>query len=255
VIDLIRAEYIKIRTVRSTMIMLLLVVLLSVVPAVLIALLVGKDDLLTTEPWDRVQIALIGVQFSQVLVAVIAALVIAGEFRFGTIRTTFVAEPRRLHVLAAKLVTVLALAGVVSALMVGISAGLTKLILDSRGIAFSFTAFGAGRLLYGTVLYSMFYAAMGLAIATILRNAAASITLVIVIPLIVENVVFGIFSVLDHESWAKWLPFTAGAQITADTSGQSLTERFAPWTGYGYACLWAVALLGLGAWLLDRRDA
>lgn len=254
-IDLIRSEYIKIRTVRSTLVMLILVVLLSVVPAVLIALLVGTDDLLTTEPRDRVQLALVGVQISQTLVAVIAALVIAGEFRFGTIRTTFVAEPRRLRVLLAKLITVLALSGVLAAVMVGASAGLTKLILSSRDIDFSFTANGAGRLLYGTVLYSMLYAAMGLAIAALVRNAAASITLVIVIPLIVENVIFGIFSLLDHEGWARWLPFTAGAQITADSSGEPLVERLGPWTGYGYGWLWAIGLLAVGGWLLQRRDA
>lgn len=254
-IDLIRSEYIKIRTVRSTVIMLVLVVLLSVVPAVLIALLVGKNDLLTTEPRDRVQLALVGVQISQTLVAVIAALVIAGEFRFGTIRTTFVAEPRRLRVLVAKLVTVLALSGLVAAVMVGVSAGLTKLILQSRGVDFSFTANGAARLLYGTVLYSMLYAAMGLALATLIRNAAASITLIIVLPLIVENVLFGIFSLLDREGWARWLPFSAGAQITADTSGDPLVERLGPWAGYGYGWLWALAMLAAGAWLLRRRDA
>lgn len=254
-IDLVRAEWIKIRTVRSTLVMLLIVVLLSVVPAVLIALLVGKDDLVTTDPRDRVQLALVGVQFSQTLVAVIAALVMAGEFRFGTIRTTFVAEPRRIRVLLAKLLTVLALAAVVSAVMVGISAGLTKLILEGRGVDFSFTDNGAGRLLYGTVLYSMLYATMGLALATIIRNAAAAITLIIVLPLIVENVLFGIFSVLDREDWTKWLPFSAGAQITADTTGTPLTERLGPWAGYGYGWLWAAALLALGGWLLQRRDA
>lgn len=254
-IDLVRSELIKIRTVRSTVILLGVVVLLSLVPAVLIAALVGEDSLDLTNVEDRLQLSLVGVAFSQILLAVIAALVIAGEFRFGTIRTTFVAEPRRLRVLAAKTVTVAALAGVVAAVMVGLTTGITALVLNARGIDFSFTAGDSERVLYGTVLYSMLYAVMALGIATIVRNAPGSIVLVIVLPLIVENVLFGILSVLDRESWTKWLPFTAGSGIAQATSGDSVIERFAPWTGFAYGCLWAAALLAVGGWLLRSRDA
>ena len=254
-IDQLRSELIKIRTVRSTVVMLGIVVLLSLVPAALIALLVPTRSLLDMDPVERVQVSLIGVQFSQILLAVIAALVIAGEFRFRTIRTTYLAEPRRLRVLAAKLLTVVLLAAVVAAVMVAVSASVTGLILNARGVSYSATADGAARILYGTVLYSILYAVTALAVATLVRNAAASIVLIIVLPLIVENIVTAIFTAVKHESWAKWLPFAAGREIASDPNGRSVFSRMAPWSGYAYGWGWALVLLAGGAYLLQRRDA
>ena len=253
-IDQLRSELIKLRTVRSTVIMLGIVVLLSLVPAVLLSALVGKNDLLTTNELDRVSIVLIGAQLSQILVAVIAALVMAGEFRFGTIRTTFVAEPHRLRVLAAKAITVAVLAAVVATIMVAVASGVGGAIMRARDIGYPYGG-EAWRLHYGVVLYSVFYAVIALAIATLVRNAAASIVLVIVVPLIVETIITAILTATKHESWARWLPFSAGGEISSAHTGESVVERLSPWTGYGYAWLWAAALLALGGLLLHRRDA
>jgi ABC-2 type transport system permease protein len=255
-IDLVRAEVLKIRTVRSTVVMGLIVVGLSLLPAVLVCLLVNKFDLIDMDPHERVSVTLLGMQFSQILLAVIASLVITGEYRFGTIRTTFLTEPRRLRVLAAKWLTVMALAALVAAVMVGLTVGVCSLILHARGIDYSLTTGQIPRLVYGTVLYTVLYAVTALAIGTVLRNSAASIVIVIVIPVIVESIIAAILSALHHGSWGRWLPFGAGGQITADTTGESvLGERFSPWVGYGYGWLWALALGALGAWLLQRRDA
>lgn len=255
-IDLVRAEVLKIRTVRSTVVMLFVVIGLCLVPAVLIALLVNRLDLEVMVPHEKASVLLLGVAFAQIILAVIASLVITGEYRFGTIRTTFLAEPRRVRVFLAKLLTVAGLTAVVSVVMVAVTIGVSALVLKARDVSLVLGDGQVPRLLYGTVLYAVVYAVIAFALGTVLRNSAASIVLVIVIPLIVENIVAGILGALDHGSWGKWLPFLAGQRITADVSGQSVNgDRFSPWVGYGYCWLWALALCALGAWLLQRRDA
>jgi ABC-2 type transport system permease protein len=132
----------------------------------------------------------------------------------------------------------------------------SSLIFHVRDVSYSLTTEQVPRLVYGTVLYAVVYALLALAIGTVIRNSPATIVLVIVVPLIVENILAGILSALHHGSWGKWLPFNAGQQITADTTGRSvLGDRFSPWSGYAYCWLWALALCAFGAWLLERRDA
>lgn len=255
-IDLIRAEVLKIRTVRSTVVLLFVVVGLCLAPAVLIASLVGRLDLEVMDPHEKVSLLLLGTNFSQILLAVLASLVITGEYRFGTIRTTFLAEPRRTRVFLAKVVTVVGLTALVSAVMIATTIATSAVILKARDVSLVLSDGQVPRLLYGTLLFAVVYAVIAFALGTVLRNSAASIVLVIVIPLIVENIVAAILSGLRHGSWGRWLPFQAGSRITADVSGESvLGDRFSPWVGYGYSWLWALALCALGAWLLQRRDA
>lgn len=255
-IALVRAEILKIRSVRSTLIMLFVVVGLCLVPAVLISLLVGADDLAVMEPHDKASVLLVGVLLSETMLAVLAALVITGEYRFGTIRTTFLGEPRRVRVFLAKLVTVIGLSAVMATVMVTVTIGVGSLILNARDVGLVLGSGQVPRLLYGTVLYAIVYAVIALGLGTVLRNSAASIVLIIVIPWIVENIVAGILSALHHGSWGRWLPFQAGQRITADVSGESvLGDRLSPWAGYGYCWLWAIAVCALGAWFLHHRDA
>ena len=53
-------------------------------------------------PVDTAKLSLTGIQFGQAVVAILAILVISGEYSTGMIRTTFTAMPHRLTVLGAK---------------------------------------------------------------------------------------------------------------------------------------------------------
>ncbi len=82
---------------------------------------------------DQAKISLTGIDLGQAVVAIIAVLMISGEYSTGMIRTTLAAMPRRLAVLAAKaaVVTGLVLAAGTVAVLGSLLAG--RLILPGHG--------------------------------------------------------------------------------------------------------------------------
>jgi ABC-2 type transport system permease protein len=100
----LRAEWVKLRTVRSTAWSLLLLVGVSVL---FTALLTGGSSTEGGSPGhpgdnDIVLDSLAGLWFGQIAAAVLAVLAITSEYSTRMIRTTFAANPRRRTVLAAK---------------------------------------------------------------------------------------------------------------------------------------------------------
>ena len=95
--SLLAAEVLKLRTTRTTWVLLLVGALLAGVTA---AALVGSGSLED----DRALALAQGASFAAFLALVLGALLVTSEYRHGTITTTFLGEPRRGRVLAAKLV-------------------------------------------------------------------------------------------------------------------------------------------------------
>ncbi|MEU8663986.1 hypothetical protein [Actinoplanes philippinensis] len=101
--SVLRAEWTKFRTAPGGFWLLTAIVALTVAG--------GAATLASTTTGDLAEHSLTGVQLSQAVVAIVAALVVGGEYRTGMIHTTLAAAPRRITVLAAKVVVV---AGVVA---------------------------------------------------------------------------------------------------------------------------------------------
>ncbi len=103
----LRSEWIKLRTLRSTLIVLALTVVGIVGIGLLIAA-VTNQNFATMSAGDRAHFNAIdrvlgGVNIAQLTVGVLGVLVITGEYSTGMIRATFGAVPKRLPVLWAKL--------------------------------------------------------------------------------------------------------------------------------------------------------
>jgi ABC-2 type transport system permease protein len=100
VINLLRAESIKLRTVTMNWVLGTIAIAFPLVVTLITAFVRGDDDDFTT---DQLLEVLTGTSFITVLlVAVVAAASITSEFGFGTIRPTFAATPRRVRVITAK---------------------------------------------------------------------------------------------------------------------------------------------------------
>lgn len=105
--DLIRAEWIKLWSARTTYIALAA----AAVATALIPLVVAHADvayLQAGSPDGRTDVNAVALSFrglaiSQLLVATLGALTVTGEYANGAIRTTFVAVPQRGAVIVAKL--------------------------------------------------------------------------------------------------------------------------------------------------------
>ncbi|GAA0232938.1 ABC transporter permease [Cryptosporangium japonicum] len=236
--DVVRAEWTKLRTSPATVWAVLAV---AVGTAALSALAV--TTVRCPCAGDPMTLTLVGVQLGQAVAAVFAAGVIGGEYATGMIGVTFAATPRRPAVLAAKALLVSGLVGGAGA--VGVVAAW------AAGHAALDTGFAA-RPVFGSVLYLVLVALLGLGAATLTRSSAAAIGLVLAL-LYVAPIVIGTVGDPDWKRHLRqWGPADAGLAIQASTGLDSLPIQ--PWAGLGVLGLWAGAALLAGAVSVSRRD-
>ncbi|MEA2181367.1 MAG: type transport system permease protein, partial [Solirubrobacteraceae bacterium] len=162
--NILRSEFLKLISVRTTWLLLGAMILIEGAVAGLLAGLGEKKDLRPANVPDL----LIGTPLSILFVFTLGALISTNEFRHGTANSTFLITPRRERVIAAKLVVGLAVGLVGALLYIAVNAGLGLSILSSRGVDVASntavnTYLGVGT---GLVLGCLF----GVALGASLRN-------------------------------------------------------------------------------------
>ena len=210
---------------------------------------------------DPTKVSLTGIEVGQAVVAVLAVLVISGEYSTGMIRTTFIAMPRRWTVLAAKAVvlTGLILAAAVVAVTGSLAAG--RLILTSNGLTaahgFAVVSLAHGptvRAAVGSVLYLALVGLLSLGIATIVRDSGAATGAVLGVLYVAPIIALFLGS---EPTWQRWFerytPMSAGLTILNTTGLRHLP--IGPWGGLGVLAVWAAAALLVSGLLLRLRDA
>jgi len=255
-INLLRAEWIKLRTVTMNWVLGIIAVAFPLVVTLLTAYFRGDDKEFNTLTSDDLASVLTGTSVvSALLCGVIAAASISAEYGFGTIRPTFAAAPKRMQVIVAKgAVAVgfgMALATIVQ--LVGWFAG--SAIAEGRGatidLDLSETAVPA---MVGTVLLTAFMALAGYAFGMITRSTPAAVSILIVWPLIAEGLVGALIGlIVGNSDVGQWMPFQAGIRmaIVGGMDGGGPT-RLAAGIYFGAV---AFTLASLGAWTVNRRDA
>jgi hypothetical protein len=252
-VGVIRAEWTKLRALRSTRWCTLTAVVLIVGVGALIA---GSGSAYHVSAGNSaaagVSTGLLGVLIAQLVLGVVGVLAFSGEYGTGMIRATLAVVPARLPVLWAK---VIVLAGLVLpvTLLCAFADFFAAVALESSrgGSAISLTDPGVLRTVAGSSLYLTVVVIIGLALGALLRKTAAGLSvfaaLFFVIPIVVQT--------LPHSitGFAPYLPSNAGGALW----GQSATSAHAlsPWTGFAVLCGYAVVLTALAAWQLRRRDA
>jgi ABC-2 type transport system permease protein len=256
-LDAIRAEWTKLWTVRSTGWLLATAAVLTVGISTLTVEIVKCPASCTT---DTTKASLTGVLLGQAIVAVLAVLVVGGEYGTGMIRITITAMPRRLVMLTAKAITLTAVVLTASVVSVVGSLVAGRLFLPHNGFthAADFVPLAGYygptvRAAVGSVLYLALVGLFSLGVATAVRDSGVAITvmlgLIYVIPL------FG--GVLLGKHWqhlfGRYAPTDAGLaiQATKDLAAQPI----GPWAGLGVLAVWTAAALLIGSLLLRRRDA
>ncbi|MCP9947814.1 ABC transporter permease [Actinomadura madurae] len=255
---LLLAEWTKIRTVRSTLWSLILLVILDLgFTALFVGLTVAQwDDM---QPGDRAQVTadpvsmILGSGFflSQLTVCVLGVLVIASEYSTGMIRASLLAVPRRLPMLWAK-----ALVFSLVVLVLGIAVSFVSFFIGAAflgsKVEVSLGDEGVLRAVIGGGLYLAMLGLFALAIGAIVRHSAGGITGVIGFVLVLAPLAALLPGSIGEHVHA-YLPSEAGTLIAKAHQGPD--DLLTPWQGYGVFTLWTVALLALAAFLLKRRDA
>src|ERR1700730_11306459 len=149
----IKSEWLKFRSLRSSWYTLAAAVLSMVLINTVLGLTIG-ERWTTLKPDDHVASAVMrGYHLSQLLIGVLGALFVTGEYGTGMIRSTFAAVPRRLPVLGAKtaVLGVVALVTMVAASFAGFFGA--DALLSGYHHTLSLSEPGALRVVAGTGVY------------------------------------------------------------------------------------------------------
>jgi ABC-type transport system involved in multi-copper enzyme maturation permease subunit len=253
--DVLRSEWTKLRSVRSTYWSLLAaagsVVGLS---ALICSLYVNRYNSLSAidrAGFNPTSFSLSGVFLAQLAIGVLGVLVITSEFSTGMIRSTFVAVPQRRVVLAAKAAAFTAVTVVVGLVSSFAAFSVGQAILSRRHIEAHIGQPGVLRSIVGAGLYLAVLGLLSLGIGAIIRHSAGAMAALFGVLFVLPGVV----SVLPA-SWVNtigpYLPSSAGQAIFETARGVHLLS---PWTGFLVFCLYAAVALGVAAITLVRRDA
>ncbi|MEU5022829.1 ABC transporter permease [Streptomyces milbemycinicus] len=181
----------------------------------------------------------------------LGAMAVVGEYASGTIRTTFAAVPARRSVMAAKAAVVAAVTAVFGAVVAGVSFAATQAILDRRGAGVSLGDPGALRVVVASALLAPLCALAGLALGTVIRQTAgtmiASSLVLLVLPL----------ALTDGRHWSAVASHGTLYQAWCRLVEVNYHPLHYPWTIAGawtvYA-VWAAAAVAITVVGVHRRD-
>lgn len=267
------AEWTKLWSVRSTMWTLVATVIAVLGLCVLGTATIRPDEVIG----DPTRRTLVGFFLGQLIFGVLGVLVMSAEYGTGTIRATLAAIPRRPVVLGAKIAVFGAVAIVVSEILAFCAFFIGQAILSTKhgtgfilpggfkvspGIAHlissnsaSLSQPGVLRAVVGSGLYLAALGLLALGLATIIRHTAGAISafvgVVLVVPIIVEALPNSI-----HDAVARYLPASIGMVMFSTRGVHDFSgPAFSPWAGMAILAGYVVAVLGIGCWLLVKRDA
>jgi ABC-2 type transport system permease protein len=251
VIYTLRSEWIKLRTVRMNLILFVLAVAFPVIVSVLVASLADIEDLHIS---DVVGVVTGSSVVTALLLGVVGAVSISAEFAYGTIRPTFAATPRRVRVLVSKAIVTALFAAVAEALVVLFCFVLSSAITSNRGSNVSLGDEPEARAaLIGIVVFAVIVSLLGLGLGMVIRNTPAAVAVLILWPLVVENIIFAILSAAGVEHPQKFLPYISGFGLgNPDPSGPDSLGRVAGGLYFGAVTVFVVTI---GVLITARRDA
>jgi ABC-2 type transport system permease protein len=256
---LLRAEWTKIRSVRSTLWSLAAFVVVTIGFSSLVVAIISSQ-------WDKPgnhpnHVTLLtnptailfgpGFYLGQLALGVLGVMVISSEYSTGAIRSSLLAVPKRLPMLAAKAAVFAILVFIISAVTVFVIFFVTTAILSSR-ITITLGQPGILRATFGAILYLTVLGLFAMAIGGLIRHTAGSIATVIGLILVVPPLIGLIPGTVAAHVSAYFLG-NAG-RLVAQTSQQP-GDLLSPWQGFGVFCVETVILLVAAGWLLRQRDA
>jgi ABC-2 type transport system permease protein len=273
-IDALRFELVRMRTLRSTWWMIAAALFLEIVVASLVGYFDRHEiaDQSTVGAQSAILAALTGgsgyapLPLMGIFAAIIGALTFGHEYFRKTITATLASVPRRsILVLAKTLVLVvtailLAVAGIALgwAAMSIASGNVIKLTSDMTPV------------LVGFVIQVVLMALLSMALCLLTRSLPLTMAVIFVWPLIIESVlqlVFFIPALRDNNELLNYLPFAAGRRLTAiadfdqqgaeaqAAEGDPVTQPLSRVAGGLVFSAW-IAVIYVSGWILFRkRDA
>ncbi|MGA5822474.1 ABC transporter permease [Kitasatospora sp. NPDC094028] len=263
--DLLAAEWIKLRSLRSTYWVLALAVLV----AIGVNLNAVHSDLTYIDHppkrlpgmpvfrYDALHHTLSDISCYLMAIAAgsLGAITVFGEYATGLIRTTFAAVPDRRGVIAAKVLLIGGITTLAGVVVSTVSFFSCNAMLASRHVGLSITDSVSQRAVLGYALIVPVCALIGMALGALLRHATASIVSLVVLFFIVPLMFGG-----DRYKWlaeiGRHLPLAPVDRLTYNPNSNATMSKYAPsvldsWITMG---VWAAVAVAVTVIVVRRRD-
>ena len=197
-----------------------------------------------------------GMGVGYLLLLTIGVLMIGAEYRHKTITSTFLATPKRLQAMLAKVVALLvigALYGLIS-IVSSVGVGATALKLAGHD---PFPSSEVFRTMALSLLVLGLWGLIGLGVGILIKNQVAALLIGIGVAWIVEPVAGLLLGFWDFgaEHIVKYLPSQAtSAVVNSVTQGGQQVARLEWWAGALVLAAYAAVLAGFGIWRTLRED-
>jgi ABC-2 type transport system permease protein len=241
-VNQLRAELLKIRSTRTTIGLLVGLIVLALLFTILTCTLSPSSQLFSEQ--DQISLLSFG-SIAGVFAALAGVMLFTSEYRFGTIRPTSLFNPNRVRLFSSKFS-----AGVLSGLVFGIiGEGLVysigMLILKIRGIHIVMTGSNMTELIVGAIVGTALWGAIGVGLGAIVTNQVGAVIALLAWGFVVENLVFGFLPKIG-----RFLPVHS-----SDAMMGPIQDKLLPGdVGTLVTVAWALALAIAGVTLLKRRD-
>lgn len=249
-----KSEWIKFRSVRSSILGVVVTFVLTIGLGALIAIAFrghyNQMDPLRKLTFDPVSTSLGGTLFAQFAVGVIGALFITSEYSSGSISSSLSAVPHRIQLAVAKLLVLMLSLFVVCEVACFITFQLGQAIFSGVVPTASLSSGAVLRSVIFAGIYLTLLATLGYSLGLILRHSAACISVFTSLLLILPIVLF-----LLPQSWqdhvAKFEPSQLGQAMMSPTSS---VNSFGSWSALLVLVIYVAVFFVIGVTLLQLRD-
>jgi ABC-type transport system involved in multi-copper enzyme maturation permease subunit len=250
-----RSEWTKLWSLRSTRWSLLGAVLSMGLGVIVAAVQMNRWSTLPLAEraaFDAIDSGVGGYNLAQLAIGILGVLVISGEYATGMIRSSLMAVPRRVPVLAAKLGVFGAVTFALMLVATVISFFGVQAIVAGHHLDQSLGDPHALRVVVGTALFLTVLGALGVGIGALIRNTAGGITVFVGLVFVLPGLI-GLLPASIADAVRPYLPLNAGTAVATSTFDAS--PHLSPWGGFAVFCAFTALVLAFAAVRLVRRDA
>ncbi|MEV4431466.1 ABC transporter permease [Streptomyces sp. NPDC049555] len=249
----LRSEWTKIKSVRSTVWTLGVAIVVTVALSLLISALTNRnfEDMPVRDKirFDPTFTSFAGMGLGQLALIVFGVLVVSNEYSTGMIRPSLAAVPQRGIFLFCKIVIAGLLALVIAMItsFAAFFAGQAMLGAHSTSLGEA----GVLRAVIGGGLYMTLIAVFSMGVATMLRSPMLALGILMPFFFLISAI---LGNVSATRKVGQYLPDQAGQKVMqVVTTGSD--APYGPWGGFTIMVLWVVAALAGGYAVLRTRDA
>jgi ABC-2 type transport system permease protein len=202
--------------------------------------------------YDSIDTGVGGYHLAQLAIGVLGVMVISGEYSTGMIRSTFMAVPRRLPVLWAKIAVFSAVTFALMLVASFLSFFVVQAIVTQHHVQHSIGDPHALRAVVGTALFLTVLGILAIGLGALIRNTAGGIASFVFLLFVLPGIT-AILPASTADAINPYLPLNAGFTVATSTFEDG--HHLSPWGGFALFCGYAAVAVGAAVVGLLRRDA